>query len=46
MPKKKYLMILRNSQVLSFTYRQLIYSEGQLIVPGESGSGIYLLRQG
>lgn len=46
MPKKKYFTILRNSKVLAFTYRELIYFEGQLIMPGESGSGVYLLRLG
>jgi hypothetical protein len=46
MPKRKYYNILRNSKVLSFSHRQLIYFEGQMISPGESGSGVYLVRHG
>jgi hypothetical protein len=34
MPRRKYFNVLRNSKILAFTHRQIIYFEGQLISPG------------
>lgn len=45
-PRKRFYYILRNSKVLSFSMFQTVYFEGQKIEPGESGSGIYLVRKG
>jgi hypothetical protein len=37
---------LRKSSILKFSISQAIYQEGQQIEPGESGSGVYLVRKG
>jgi hypothetical protein len=45
-PKKTLFLLLRNSTIQNYKENQTVYVEGQDIVPGEAGSGVYIVRKG
>jgi CRP-like cAMP-binding protein len=46
MSRKKFAQLLKEAKVLTFSENGCAYFQGQQVTERESGSGIYLVRQG
>lgn len=45
-PKKKLYTLFKRAVVLKYSISQSVFTEGQRIEAGESGSGVFMIRKG